>query len=84
MRSIRHLIPEISHFTCDFEKAVWKCIRELYPLIKLRGCNFHFCQAIWKHVCDIGLKTAFNKNMPVRIIIRKFMALAYLKSEDIR
>ena len=45
MRSFRDLLPEISHFTCDLEKAVWKCVRDLYPLIKFRGCNFHFSQA---------------------------------------
>ena len=38
--------PSISpkYSMSDFEKAMRKGIKNVYPEIKINGCHFHFCQ----------------------------------------
>lgn len=38
--------PEL--YKCDFEIATMNAIRTLFPNIAVKGCYFHFSQAIWK------------------------------------
>jgi len=30
----------------DFEAALWKAVRKVFPQAGLRGCYFHFTQAV--------------------------------------
>ncbi|RWS22061.1 uncharacterized protein B4U80_06769 [Leptotrombidium deliense] len=36
-------------FQIDFENAVVSILREIYPQSRIRGCLFHFSQAIWQN-----------------------------------
>lgn len=34
----------------DYEKALWKALRHVFPQVSLSGCVFHWSQAVWSHV----------------------------------
>ena len=34
----------------DFEAALWKAMRKVFPQAGLRGCYFHFTQAVWRKI----------------------------------
>ena len=49
---------------CDFEKAFWTAWRllietEVYVNVKLKGCFFHFTQAVFMKIMNFGLKGKF-------------------------
>ena len=40
----------VSTIVADFEQAIWKAVKLALPGINVRGCNFHWKQAIWRKV----------------------------------
>lgn len=39
--------PEVCQITIDFEKALWSVLRLLLPDVKIKGCVFHWTQALF-------------------------------------
>lgn len=61
-RKIIELVPELSEHDItilgDFELAPHSAIRELLPNEILRGCWFHFIQALFRKWIKLGLLDA--------------------------
>lgn len=59
LREIINLLPgattAVQQVTVDFEKGLWSALRTVLPDVQIRGCVFHWTQAIWRKVN--------NKNM---------------------
>jgi hypothetical protein len=67
-------------FVTDFEIAAIKSIQDVFPECTVKGCSFHYRQAINRHVQQEGLKTAYEQTEPpeMRAWIRQIMALTSL------
>jgi len=76
-------VPAVQQVTADFEAAVWQSIRALLPNVKLSGCLFHFSQAIYRKLQELGLQVAYNADAGTRAVCRRLMALALLPQEHI-
>ena len=53
MKSILDLLPvkpDVRQITIDFEKALWSVLRQVLPGVKIKGCVFHWTQALWRKV----------------------------------
>ena len=68
----------------DFELAVWKAVLQYFPGVKVRGCWFHYCQAIYRKAKSLGLTKGFNKKRDINLLVRHLMNLALLDPEAIR
>ena len=68
---------------CDFEQGAIKVFKRHFPNAKISGCHFHFTSAIYKKLCEIGLKKAYNENEIFHRFIRNFTAFPYLSLDDI-
>ncbi|XP_068725452.1 uncharacterized protein [Montipora capricornis] len=87
MKKVMRLLPiqpAVQQVTLDFEKAIWKALRSVLPTVKLQGCVFHWTQALWRKVQELGLQTAYSGNDAVYRYIRKLMALPFLPQHEIR
>lgn len=82
--SLLPIQPAVKQITLDFEKAIWKALRSVLPTAKLQGCAFHWTQALWRKVQELGLQTAYSGNDTVYRYIRKLMALPFLPHKEIR
>lgn len=38
----------IKEIIIDFEESIWRAIPDVLPDVFIRGCNFHWGQAVWR------------------------------------
>ncbi|XP_030745880.1 uncharacterized protein LOC115874745 [Sitophilus oryzae] len=62
----------------DYEVALIDSLRASYPQASLRGCFFHFCQAVLRKAKMLGVHRQINDNENGRILLRKYFALPLL------
>ena len=75
---------KVEEVVCDFEVALWKAIQSVFPQTSIRGCYFHWTQAVFKHITENGLKDAYSSVETSRTFLRKVLSLPLLPSELIR
>lgn len=70
---------------CDFESqerdALKECLGESNT--EVRGCLFHYCQALVRNIGQHKLRKQYRNNAVFRYFIRKFMMLALLTVQDV-
>ena len=66
-------------FMSDFEPAIKIAFTEQFPLIKPKGCSFHFSKAIISKVQKSGFKADYTKkeNFAFSAFIRAILGLVY-------
>lgn len=62
---------------------MWKACRMVFPGMLMKGCHFHFCQAIYRKVQEVGLISDYKENRSVCKMIRHLFALAFLPEEHV-
>lgn len=78
------LQPVFTHIHIDYELAEMGAAVKIFGISRVRGCLFHFSQAMLKQVKEYGLFRAYKKEAPVRKILRKLLALPLLPKESAR
>lgn len=67
----------------DFEAAVIEATRQQFPQARQVGCFFHFGQAIWRKVQDLGLAARYKSDVELQLHIKSHIALAFLPTVDV-
>jgi hypothetical protein len=52
----RYIITISYHMQID---TLWEAVQSLIPNATIKGCSFHWGQAIWRHVQSLGLQVKF-------------------------
>ena len=86
---IKYKIPlKINLVMSDFELAMQQAIRQAFGsedhVVEIKGCWFHFCQAILRKVNEIGLKISYQNSYQFRFWIKRFMALALIPIDKLK
>ena len=85
-----HAKPFVTRVIVDFEYAIWQCLRQIRDEglfregFEVKGCLFHFCQAVYRRVTKLHLEHYYIHDSNIRGIIKMLMALPLLPLEDIR
>ena len=58
-------------------------MRSVFKGVPIRGCAFHWSQAVWRKVQELGLRTAYCENGAVHQFIRRVLDLLFLPAEHI-
>ena len=69
---------KLQTITCDFEAAVWIATKNVFPTVSLHGCLFHWNQAIYRKIQELGMQAAYHEKRDVFIFCRRLMALPFL------
>ena len=75
--------PVIQQVVTDFEKAIWQGIRATFRAVEVRGCAFHWAQAVWWKMQDLGLATAYHEHQDVGQFLLKVFGLPFPPREHI-
>ncbi|KAF0713219.1 MULE domain-containing protein [Aphis craccivora] len=70
-------------FTLDFEISTIQSITQIFPSAEIHGCNYHFNQALWRKIQNIGLASTYKDNADIRLHVRMCCALAHIPISDI-
>ena len=81
----KEIIPTMNpiRLTTDFEADIWYGARKIFPNIAINGCNFHWGQALWRKVQELGLAVAYRASGPINEYIKLLFALPCLPQEHI-
>ena len=82
IRSAGHQLA-VECVVSDFEAAVWKAVDHVLPQADMRGCAFHWGQAVWRHIQALGYQTAYMNDEPFHSYCRQLLALPCLPSDEI-
>ena len=66
----------------DFEKASINAFKAVFPSVSVKGCFFHFSQANWRKIQDLGLSSIYRDEETVRTTIKSFVSLALIPMMD--
>ena len=74
-----NVVLDVKMVMLDFELAMQQALRTvLAENVIIKGCWFHFCQAILRKIGQLGLKEEYNNNFNFRFWVKQFMALALI------
>ena len=68
----------VESIVSDFEAAVLNAVRRVLPQVDMRGCAFHWGQAVWRKVQDLGLQRAYHNDEEFHFYCRQVLALPCL------
>lgn len=66
-----------------FFLGMWQALRDVFPGTALKGCGFHWAQALQRRVQEVGLQATYQRREGVHNIVRKLLALPFLPGRDI-
>lgn len=82
---ISMLVPQFSPEVAmaDFETAIKNGLKAVFPNVNVKGCRFHFGQALLKKLKAVGLMPAYLKDPAFRKWAKKYIALCCLPPDNI-
>ena len=75
--------PVVKNAVMDYELSLWKSFPKIYPDVQIRGCSFHWTQAVWRRIQLLGLQQQYINDIATHDFCRKLMALPFLPAEHI-
>ena len=80
LKQMKGLVPNlsISSILTDFEIGMINAISSEFPSCTNYGCFFHFCQCLYRKLCEFGLKSHYDTDAQFALNIRMLSALAFL------
>ena len=83
--ALKDLNPDLSpvRIVTDFELAAIIAFQDLFPSVDIKGCFFHFSQAVWRKVQEMGLANLYKENDELRKTVKCLVALALIPPEDV-
>lgn len=63
---------------------MWQACRTVFPAARLHGCFFHWSQAIWRKIQEIGLQSVYLREPATKYFIRLILALPFLPLSHVR
>ncbi|XP_035690632.1 uncharacterized protein LOC118425699 [Branchiostoma floridae] len=76
--------PKVTTFVMDFEQGMWQAVRSVFPGKTRRGCAFHWTQAVYRKIQELGLQEAYRRREGAHRLLRNFMGLLMLPHEHVR
>ena len=67
----------------DFEAAMIAAVQDIFHNARIRGCLFHFSQAIWRKVQELGLTIRYKEDEAFNRLVRRAAALPLVPPNEV-
>ncbi|XP_068250151.1 uncharacterized protein [Palaemon carinicauda] len=74
---------KVQEVILDFEASVWRAIPDVFPDVVMRGCAFHWGQAVWRKAQEFGLQSAYTSDTKTYKFVRQLLSLPYVPDDHI-
>ena len=74
---------EPESFMTDFETGSSTALGRVYPNVPKKGCFFHLCKNVFKHVQAEGLLDRYLNDENFRINVKMISAIAFVPTDDV-
>lgn len=83
---IKQLIPDFApeKILLDFEKAAINAAQNAFSQSEVKGCYFHLTQNLIRKLNSVGLKSAFENDLDVKLKLKSLPALAFVPADDVK
>ena len=80
LSAVKDLLPSVvvKTVTIDFKQQCGVLFPLVFPGVAILGCCFHWTQAVWRKVQELGLQVAYNSDDKTHKYIKKLLALPYI------
>ena len=66
------LQPNVQQVATDFEIAIIQAAQEVFPSVSAKGCFYHYTQAMWHKVQNLGLQEEYRSNLDLSTLYRRY------------
>ena len=73
----------IRTFMSDFEMGSRNAIKNVYSGVCLKGCWFHYTQAIMRRVKKVGLQREYTRSPFVNMTVRRLFSLSFIQPTEV-
>ena len=77
------ILPLVQEVATDFESAIWGGLSETFDGIKIFGCVFHWTQAVYRRMTQMGLLMPYRDEPEVREGCTRLLCLPFLPHQKI-
>ena len=67
----------------DFEMAMINTVQQFFPNSRIRGCLFHYSQAVWRKVQHLGLTVRYREDREFNRLVRRASALPLIPVDSV-
>ena len=76
-------VDKVEMFHCDFELAMIKAIKTVYPDVKIEGCDVHWKRALREAQGRVGLLRHSEADITIQNWIRMIWSLSFIPNQDV-
>ena len=78
-----NLVFKPTKFVIDFEQAIHRAVKSLWPETTVVGCRFHLSQAWWRKIQQLGLDKEYKNRSEIGKFLKYTFGLQYLDAEEV-
>ena len=79
----KHLHKSPKRIMLDFEASAIQAFGRAFPDATIKGCYFHFTQALWRNIQSKGLSKLYNNNNNVRFHLKIYKSIGFVPINNI-
>lgn len=75
--------PCLEEVVLDFETATKRAFEDVFPDVKIFGCNFHWTQTVYRNLKRLRFSVAYRTDSKIKELVGEVLALPFAPYQEI-